>query len=89
MARAIGLLGDLLVLSMLVASAGTARAQTCFTDTTAADFAAGAGSCYVAQTGDGELILPPAAGSEFSGTSLPMGWGQFTWDGGLRAVPCR
>ncbi len=81
MARAIGLLGDLLVLSMLVASAGTARAQTCFTDTAAADFAAG-GGCYVAQTMDGELILAPTAGSEFSGGSLPTGWGSFQWDAG-------
>ena len=37
------------------------------TDTTVADFGAGTldGQVYVAQTADGEVILSPAAGSEF------------------------
>src|SRR5207248_8797646 len=45
-------------------------------DTTAADFAAGAPDAGAAlvQTGDGEVILKPAAGSEFSDTTLPADW---------------
>ena len=74
MGRTGGLLIELLVLAMVFGCAQAARAD-CTSDTTAADFGAG-GSCYVAQTGDGELILPLAAGSEFSGTSLPAGWGR-------------
>jgi hypothetical protein len=46
------------------------------TDTTAADFASGTigSGGYVAQTGDGEVSLAPAAGTEFSGSALPSGW---------------
>jgi hypothetical protein len=54
----------------------TSAQNTTVTDTTAANFTAGTvgtGS-YVAQTGDGEVSLAPAAGSEFSGTALPSGW---------------
>jgi hypothetical protein len=45
-------------------------------DTTAADFLSGAHNTatYVAQTGDGEIILKPTAGAEFSGSVLPPGW---------------
>src|SRR5207249_877425 len=54
-----------------------------FTDTTAADFAAGtAGGTYVSQTGDGEVSLAPAAGAEFSGTALPSGWTGTPWSAG-------
>ncbi|HJT30677.1 MAG TPA: N,N-dimethylformamidase beta subunit family domain-containing protein [Pirellulales bacterium] len=66
------------------------------TDTTAADFAAGTldANGYVSQTGDGEVILAPTAGSEFSGSSLPSGWavlstfsgGSATLTGGLLTV---
>ena len=49
-------------------------------DTAQVDFAAGAGtSTYAAQTGDGELILTPMAGNEFSGTTMPTGWLEFPW----------
>ncbi len=59
------------------------------TDTTAGDFSAGAGDgqIYVAQTADGEVVLAPAAGSEFPGTSLPSDWTSTAWNaGGAAAV---
>src|SRR4029077_20743412 len=44
-------------------------------DTASVDFLAGAqSSTYVAETGDGEVILAPTSGSEFSGPTLPTGW---------------
>ncbi len=52
-------------------------------DDTVADFAAGTpGACYVAQTADGEIILSPTVGTEFSGTTQPAGWGAAPWTGG-------
>ncbi len=47
-----------------------------FTDNTYADFSGGTtgSNTYVAQTADGEVILSPTAGAEFSGGSLPLGW---------------
>src|SRR5439155_6406826 len=49
-------------------------------DTTATDFAAGTPTnTYVSQTGDGEAILAPTKGSEFSGPSLPTGWIEVPW----------
>jgi VCBS repeat-containing protein len=45
------------------------------TYTTAADFSAATlGGSYISQTADGEIILAPTVGTEFSGTSLPAGW---------------
>jgi hypothetical protein len=46
------------------------------TVTTVADFMAGtldAGG-YISETADGEIILNPGIGTEFSGTALPEGW---------------
>ncbi len=44
-------------------------------DTAAVDFAAGQSSgTYVSETTDGEVILAPVAGTEFSGTALSPGW---------------
>ncbi len=45
-------------------------------DSTVADFSTGApGTCaYIAQTTDGEVLLMPTVGAEFSGTALPTGW---------------
>ena len=44
-------------------------------DTTVADFGAGAlGGLYVSETDDGELMLSPAWGREFSDTSLDATW---------------
>jgi hypothetical protein len=48
------------------------------TDTTVADFLAGTGDCYVAPSAgndlDGELMLTPTVGTDFSGSVLPTGW---------------
>ena len=54
------------------------------TDTTVADFDAGTpGSCYVAETDDGEVLLPPTVGDEFS--IVPLG-STFPWTGGTATV---
>jgi hypothetical protein len=59
-----------------------------FRDTTAADFAAGTtGACaWISETGDGEVILAPAAGAEFSGGTLPADWMMTPWGGGGTAT---
>ena len=46
------------------------------TDTTVGDFSAGTpgANTYVSQAADGEVILKPTVGAEFSGSSLPSGW---------------
>src|SRR5207244_3933753 len=57
------------------------------TDTTAASFALGiTGGTYIAQAGNGEVTLAPATGSEFSGSSLPIGWSSWTAGGGTAIV---
>ena len=53
------------------------------TDTTVADFSAGATGAdgYVSQTADGEVMLRPTVGEEFSGALvLPTGWSSATWE---------
>ena len=59
-----------------------------FNDTTVADFSAGTpgADTTVVQTSDGELVLTPTVGAEFSGTALPSGWEQFEWENGGPAV---
>lgn len=54
------------------------------TDTTVGDFLAGApdGDAYVAQSGDGELMLAPLAAAEFSNSTLAPGWSQHEWAAG-------
>ena len=56
-------------------------------DMTSANFGAGspAGS-YVSETDDGEVILAPATGTEFSGSTLPSGWSANIWSLGGTAV---
>jgi hypothetical protein len=51
------------------------------TDTTVADFGAGAtgGQTSVVQSADGEVILSPASGSEFAGAELPPDWSMTAW----------
>ena len=58
------------------------------TDTTVADFGAGTtgADTYVSETGNGEVILAPTVGAEFSGTSLPSGWESGPWTGGAANV---
>ncbi|MCI0682546.1 MAG: Ig-like domain-containing protein [Gemmataceae bacterium] len=55
-----------------------------YVDATAADFAAGTtdANTYVTQTGNGELILAPTTGSEFSGSALPPNWSTLSWQTG-------
>ena len=61
-------------------AASPVRAVT-VTDTTVADFNAGTlGACYVAESVDGELLLPPTEGTEFFGTALPSGWLLRDWN---------
>jgi hypothetical protein len=54
----------------------TTRQYSYLTDTTPANFAAGTpdANTYITTIGDGDLILAPAAGTEFPGTALPAGW---------------
>src|SRR5207245_8461274 len=46
-----------------------------FADSTVADFSAGTpdAATYISETTDGELILAPTSGTEFSGHALPAG----------------
>lgn len=51
-------------------------------DTTSADFGAGtSNSVYVSENGDGEIVLAPAVGAEFSGSALTAGWTTNAWQG--------
>ena len=61
----------------------TAALTFSFTDTTVSDFGAGSpdANTYVSETENGELILKPAEGQEFSGgPGLPAGWSSSTWE---------
>ena len=61
----------------------TAALAFTFTDTTVSDFGAGSpdANTYVSQTEDGEVILKPTEGQEFSGgPGLPTGWSSSTWE---------
>jgi N,N-dimethylformamidase beta subunit-like, C-terminal/Domain of unknown function (DUF4082)/Bacterial Ig-like domain/Calx-beta domain/Bacterial Ig domain/Purple acid Phosphatase, N-terminal domain len=56
-------------------------------DTAAADFAGGTGTgTYVSESGNGELILAPSVGAEFSGAALPTGWTSELWNAGGAAM---
>ena len=75
--------------SSAILSFTTPPTQFAATDTTVADFGAGTsdGQVSIAQTADGEVMLTPAAGSEFFGTSLPVDWSSTAWNaGGTAAV---
>jgi len=52
-----------------------------FVDTTVGDFSRGTtdGSLYIAQTDDGEVILKPQVGNEFTSSTLPSDWFQQVW----------
>jgi phosphodiesterase/alkaline phosphatase D-like protein len=54
------------------------------TDTTVADFTAGQADVgsYIGEAGDGEVLLAPATGAEFSGSALPSGWFTTPWQSG-------
>ncbi|HSL00487.1 MAG TPA: N,N-dimethylformamidase beta subunit family domain-containing protein [Rubrobacteraceae bacterium] len=55
-----------------------------FTDTTTSDFTAGTpgDSTYVSETGNGEVLLRPEFGAEFSGSGLPTEWFSSPWSPG-------
>src|SRR6185436_3940264 len=56
-------------------------------DSMTADFSAGTlTGTYVAETGDGEVTLAPATGTEFSGTTMPAGWATRIWSDGGKAT---
>ncbi|MGC1799485.1 MAG: Ig-like domain-containing protein, partial [Solirubrobacterales bacterium] len=66
-------------------SFATAAPSFGFTDTTVSDFSAGTpgANTYVSQTGNGEVILKPTEGQEFSGgPGLPAGWSSTPWGAG-------
>lgn len=65
-----------------------ATPSSSFVDTTVADFGAGAPdtNTYLAQTNDGEVMLAPTVGAEFSGTTLPTGWFGTPWATGGSAT---
>ena len=63
----------------------TAAPSFNLTDTTVSDFSAGTpgANTYVSQTGNGEVILKPTEGQEFSGgPGLPAGWSSTPWGAG-------
>ncbi len=67
----------------------TTPAQS-FTDTTVTDFTAGSpdANSRVAQTSDGELILRPTEGDEFSGgPGVPSGWESCPWSSPETCAP--
>ena len=55
----------------------------CLVDQVSADFALGTygAGTYASETEDGEVMLAPATGAEFFGTSLPAGWSSALWGG--------
>ncbi len=77
--------GLAVVLALAGGWAPTRAAAVTLTDTTVADFNAGTpGACYVAETTDGEVLLPPTEGAEFFGTSSSptppaAGWDSWLW----------
>ena len=65
------------------ASASFTTPSASFTDTTVSDFSAGTpdANTYISETGNGEVILKPTEGQEFSaGPGLPAGWSSSTWE---------
>jgi hypothetical protein len=77
------LVGSVVLLSFVFVSAVLAALPV---DTTIADFTrpgTDVGSCYVGPSSndgvDGEVTLAPTLATDFSGGSLPAGWGVQTW----------
>lgn len=65
----------------------TTQAPTCLTDAVAADFVAGTfAGTVVTETTDGEVMLAPAIGDEFSGTTLDAAWASVPWSGGTTTL---
>lgn len=76
------------VLTLPALAPRTASAQLCADDRTAANFGAGnlLSGVSISLTDDGEVILTPALGAEFSGSTLPLDWADFPWSGGGGSV---
>src|SRR5262249_59549163 len=80
MTRLVCSLGAIWIVTVACIVASPAQAVT-LTDTTVADFNAGTvGACYVGEAADGELLLTPTEGDEFSGVALPSGWLLRDWN---------
>ena len=70
-----------------VAATATSTPSGSLGDTTAADFSLGVPSnIYLGQTTDGELVLAPTVGAEFSGLLLPSDWFATPWATGGSAT---
>ena len=73
-----------------LSAASPAMAETVtFTDTTVSDFSAGSldANTFISQTEDGEVILMPTVGAEFSNSSLPEHWSSCNWSGNDCVTP--
>jgi hypothetical protein len=57
-------------------------------DTTVANFSAGSynGDVMIGNINDGEVLLAPTAGAEFTGQALPSGWHTTVWNSGGSAT---
>jgi len=66
----------------------TTPAGVCAWDQMVEDFSQGApdGNAIVVNDGDGAVILRPSFVEDFSGTTLPAGWGETLYPGGTEAV---
>ncbi|RIL08025.1 MAG: hypothetical protein DCC71_00810 [Proteobacteria bacterium] len=66
----------------------TTPGLVCIEDATDAELAGGAGMAgvHVARSGDGELLLAPAAAAELEGDTLPDGWETAIYPGGSGAT---
>src|SRR3954447_16054159 len=84
---AVAILGGVLAPGRAAAAPASGAPDVTVTDTTTADFAAGAASGTrpgATRSGDdGEVQLAPALGADFAGDALPAGWTATPWaDGG-------
>src|SRR6476620_6752637 len=63
------------VLGMMIFTTSSIAQDPCVSDQTASDFSLGTLTyTYISETEDGEVILNPSAGAEFSGSTVPSGW---------------
>jgi Domain of unknown function (DUF4082)/Bacterial Ig-like domain len=69
-------------------TAGAPGPPTSFVDTTVQNFAAGQldADAYISATGDGEVMLRPVLGDEFSGSALTANWAGSPWGGASSTV---
>ena len=79
----------LAVLAGLLAASPAMAETVTFTDTIISDFNAGSldANTFISQTEDGEVILMPTVGAEFSNTLLPEHWSSCNWSGNDCVTP--